>query len=76
MIKEKINGVTHYLCYKYSVLDGFKNKIDPEIISNPFNLEFLTYSEMKKRGDTSVISYDELIEGYKRYKLLDARDSN
>ena len=49
-----INGAYH-LDHKYSITEGFKNKISPEIIGSVKNLEFIPWEEnVKKRTKCSI----------------------
>lgn len=47
--------------HRFSVLDGFKNKVDPEIISHPANCQLLTNRDNILKSSTSSITLDELI---------------
>jgi len=49
----------------YSVYEGFINKVSPEIISSPINLQVLWYSDNIKKSSTSWMSIEEL---YRRYE--------
>ncbi len=57
----------------YSVMDGFKNNVDPKIISHPANCELLLYSLNSKKKDKSNITLEELkmkiIEWEKKYMV-------
>lgn len=52
----------------YSISDGYKNKIDPKIISHPANCNIVIHPENQKKHKKSSITLDELIE---RIKLFD-----
>lgn len=51
---------THQLDHKYSILEGFKNGVLPEIIASKYNLEMLTIDENNSKGAKCSISLDEL----------------
>lgn len=49
-----VNGAFH-LDHKFSIIEGFKNGIQPEIIANIKNLEFIPWEEnLKKRANCSI----------------------
>jgi hypothetical protein len=58
------------LDHKFSVLDGFINKIDPKIISHPCNLQIITRKENRIKSFNSSISLEELNE---QIKIFDER---
>lgn len=50
----------YHLDHKYSIIEGFKQNIDPKIIGNIKNLEMITWKEnMIKQGNCSI-TIDEL----------------
>lgn len=51
----------------YSVADGFLNKIIPEIIANPTNLQMLPAFENQSKNHRSDITKEELFERYKNF---------
>jgi len=53
------------LDHKFSIYDGFKNNILPEIISRYNNLQIIPTKENRSKKSNSVISYQELIGGLK-----------
>jgi hypothetical protein len=55
-----VNGAYH-LDHKYSIIEGFKNKIKPEIIGNIKNLEFIPWEENLKKRAKCSITINELI---------------
>jgi transposase len=53
-----VNGA-HHLDHKYSINEGFKNKISPNIIGNIINLEFIPWEEnIRKRTKCSINKKD------------------
>ena len=45
----------YQLDHKFSIIEGFKQNISPEIIGNIVNLEFLTWEEnLRKQGNCSI----------------------
>jgi hypothetical protein len=58
----------------YSVNEGFKNKIDPKIISHPANCKLMVHNENISKNKKSNITIDELlkkIEDWDKKYLLD-----
>jgi predicted HTH domain antitoxin len=55
-----VEGVYH-LDHKYSILEGFKNKISPKIIGGIKNLEFIPWEENIKKRTKNSITINELI---------------
>jgi len=51
----------HHLDHKYSILEGFKNKISPTIIGDIKNLEFIPWEENIKKRTKCSITINELI---------------
>lgn len=63
--KAKNNG--NNLCgvsrdHMYSVMDGYRNNINPNIISHPANCRLITHSENISKGDKSIITIENLLE--------------
>jgi hypothetical protein len=54
----------------YSISDGYKNNIDPKIISHPANCHIVTHTENQKKHKNSSITLEELME---RIKLFDEK---
>lgn len=52
----------YQLDHKYSILEGFKNGIEPEIIGNIYNLEFIPWEENIKKGSKCSITLLELLK--------------
>jgi len=61
--KRGVSGLegAYHLDHKYSILEGFKQSIDPEIIGNINNLEFIPWEENVKKRVTCSISKVELL---------------
>jgi len=53
-----LNGVS--LDHMYSIDEGYKNKIDPEIIKHPANCALMLHRDNKKKGTNSSITIEEL----------------
>jgi len=54
----------YHLDHKYSVIRGFHNSIDPEIIASKFNLEMLTRSNNSRKSGKCSLRIDILQEMY------------
>lgn len=54
------NGVARD--HLYTVADGFKNGIDPELLAHPANCQLLLQLENVKKRDTSSITFEELLQ--------------
>lgn len=59
---------TYHIDHIYSKYDGFKNNIDPEIISSPINLKMVNSEYNLSKGKRSDISMEELLELYSKFK--------
>lgn len=55
-----VDGAYH-LDHKFSIIEGFKNNIKPEIIGNIKNLEFIPWEENIKKRTKCSITIEELI---------------
>ena len=53
--------------HKYSVSNGFRDKISPEIIGSIINLEILTRSKNSSKGPKCSISLNKLINDYQNF---------
>tara|TARA_R110000868_G_scaffold4895_2_gene30457 strand:- start:3947 stop:4885 length:939 start_codon:yes stop_codon:yes gene_type:complete len=51
----------YHLDHKYSILEGFKNSIPPEIIGNIKNLEFIPWQDNIKKRTNCSINIEEII---------------
>lgn len=49
--------------HRYSIKNGFENKVPLYIISHPFNLELLTIEENSSKSSNNSITLDELYNG-------------
>jgi hypothetical protein len=56
-----VDGAYH-LDHKFSIIEGFKNNINPEIIGNIKNLEFIPWKENLNKRAKCSITLDELIK--------------
>lgn len=59
-----ING-NYQLDHKYSIAEGFRNNIDPEIIGNIINLEMITWEENLLKNEKCSMTKKELLYNYK-----------
>jgi len=59
---------TYHLDHKYSIAEGFKNNIDPEIIGNIINLEMIPWEENLMKNQKCSITKRELLTIYKHDK--------
>lgn len=64
--KRGISGVNgaYQLDHKYSILEGFKNNISPEIIGNITNLEFIPWEQNRLKHANCSITIEELYQKY------------
>lgn len=60
----KLDSGNYHIDHIYSVSDGFRNNIDPIIISSYINLQIITKSENLKKGQNSGITKEELYTLY------------
>jgi len=58
----------HHLDHIYSVMEGFRNFIPPEVISNPNNLQMLWWKDNIRKKDNSNQTKKDLYLGY--YKSI------
>ena len=61
--KRGVSGVegNYHLDHKYSILEGYKNNISPEVIGNIKNLKFIPWEENIKKRTKNSITINELI---------------
>lgn len=50
----------YHLDHKYSIAEGFRNKVPPKIIGSIDNLEFLLYTDNIKKGTLCSITLEKL----------------
>ena len=50
----------YHLDHKYSIAEGFRNKVPPKIIGSIDNLEFLLYTDNIKKGTSCSITLEKL----------------
>lgn len=55
---------SHHLDHVYSVYDGWKNKVEPEVISHWSNLRMIPYDENVRKNSKSHKSLEQLMEDY------------
>lgn len=65
-----LRGKGFELDHKFSVIEGFKLNIDPDIISHVKNLEILTIQENKKKLGKSSISLEDLLKEIKKFNTI------
>jgi hypothetical protein len=58
--KRSLQG--YHLDHKYSVTEGFKNKVPPKVIGSIYNLEFIPYNVNTSKGTKCSITLEELNE--------------
>lgn len=68
--KRGISGIegVYQLDHKYSISEGFKQNIKPEIIGNIINLEFIPWKDNSIKGSNCSITENELISIYNKVK--------
>ncbi len=67
--KLKRSRHNYHLDHIYSVIDGFKNNVPPEVISNPNNLQMLSEHDNIAKLDRSDQTKQELYLRYYKYEL-------
>ena len=62
--KRGVSGVdgAYHLDHKFSISEGFKNKVKPQIIADLNNLEFIPWEENVKKRTKCSITKEELIK--------------
>ena len=61
---QNLRSPEYHLDHKYSVIRGFYDNIDPEIIASKFNLEILTRSSNSRKNAKCSVSINTLQEMY------------
>lgn len=64
--KSNLNGISRD--HLFSISEGFKYNIDPNIISHPLNCKLVRHVENQRKGMNSEISIDELIYKIRTWK--------
>ncbi len=59
---KNLRGREYHVDHRYSIIQGFFENIDPEVISSPFNLEMKTSHDNCSKQGKCDISIDELLE--------------
>jgi hypothetical protein len=54
----------------YSVNEGWKNNIDPNLLRHPANCNLIPHSENQKKNAKSSITLEELMERIKDFESL------
>lgn len=62
-----LNGISRD--HMYSVNEGYKNGIDPKIISHPANCKLMQHNDNISKGKKSTITLDELLKRIKEWDL-------
>lgn len=57
----------YHVDHKFSVMEGFKNNVNPNIIAHPVNLQMLYWSANISKKDNSCISLQELYDAYNKF---------
>ena len=52
--------VSFHLDHKYSITEGFKNKVPPKVIGSIDNLEFICYTDNLRKGTKCSITLEKL----------------
>jgi len=60
-------GKLFHLDHIYSVADGFKNNIDPDLVASPVNLRILTRRENIVKNGNSDFTLEELVSFHKQF---------
>ena len=56
----KLGTTNTNLDHKFSIYEGFKKDVSPEIIGHISNLHFIPWQENRAKGDSSIITLNEL----------------
>jgi len=59
---EKRALLGYHLDHKYSITEGFKNKVPPKVIGSIYNLEFIPYNANISKGTKCSITLERLYE--------------
>ena len=65
--KQRRGRNKEHLDHKYSILEGFKQNMLPQIIGSKWNLQLLTENENISKGVKCSVSKEELIELFEKY---------
>lgn len=57
---EKRSLLGYHLDHKYSITEGFKNKVPPKVIGSIYNLEFIPYNVNTSKATKCSITLEEL----------------
>ena len=57
---EKRSLLGYHLDHKYSITEGFKNKVPPKVIGSIYNLEFVLYNVNISKGTKCSITLEKL----------------
>ncbi|PFT72208.1 hypothetical protein COK81_33420 [Bacillus thuringiensis] len=63
----------HVIDHKYSVKDGFHNKVPLSVISHPYNLREIPFEENLNKSSKSMITLDDLFIGVGVQRLSKAK---
>jgi len=66
-----LNGISRD--HKISINYGFKNNIDPEIISHPLNCELMKHTDNQKKRTKCSINVKDLIDKIRSYRQMVSR---
>lgn len=64
-------SIYFHLDHKFSIKEGFLEKISPEIIGSSINLEIIPYLENCSKGSKCSISKEELVSSFEKLKIGD-----
>ena len=62
------NGISRD--HLYSVSDGFKNNIDPKLLSHPANCQLIPHKLNQRKRAKSSITLDELLQKIKIFEMM------
>lgn len=63
-----ISYYQYHIDHIFSIIDGFKINVEPEIIGNVANLQVLPMKKNLLKNSNSAITLDELLERFKKYE--------
>ena len=56
----------------YSISDGFKNNVDPKIMSHPMNCQIIPHQANQSKNKKSLITLEELLERIKKFENMES----
>lgn len=67
---DNLNGVSRD--HKYSIDEGFKNKVDPLLLAHPANCRLIRHNDNVSKGSKSIITLEQLLICIKEFDIRNA----